>query len=266
MAGPSPSRRRSRLRLAGGALALLATAGACARAVDHVIASAVSEPADAVRAARVAEPMAHDAQTLMTRRQPARPGDAERAARLARETRLAIARFRDTSAALAAGYRSFPAHPPPTMRIVHYVHNRRAAKEKRRLDTSAPGNLLYERGADGTLRLVGAMFTAPVDATPEELDRRVPLSVTQWHLHQNVCVPKPVWSREAWARTAPSGRPLFGPGSAITTREGCAEAGGRFLPTVFGWMVHVHPFAPDSADLWNAMYGHGARGAGGHEH
>ncbi len=29
---------------------------------------------------------------------------------------------------------------------------------------------------------------------------------------------------------------------AISAPETCAKAGGRFLPSVFGWMVHVYPF------------------------
>ncbi len=81
---------------------------------------------------------------------------------------------------------------------------------------------------------------------------------------ENVCVPRPVWDGEAWARKAPDGRPLFGPGSPVATPEACREIRGRFLPTVFGWMAHVYVFAENPADLWNAMYGHGPHG--GHQH
>lgn len=258
-----------RLRLAL-TLPLALTLGGCARMLDDVVASAVSEPASAIAARPGADPMPGDVQTLMTRRAPAKPGDAARAARLAEALTASIARYRDVRDAERDGYRPFPANPPAEMRIVHYTNSKRSRKEGKRLDPREPGSLLYERMKDGSLRLVGAMVTAPPSATLEELDARVPLSVTQWHLHQNVCVPRPVWDKEAWARRAADGRPLFGPGGATITTERCEAIGGRFLPAVFGWMAHVHVFAPDSADLWNPMYGHGEHGhgsgRGAHDH
>ncbi len=95
-------------------------------------------------------------------------------------------------------------------------------------------------------------------------DARVPLSATRWHLHTNVCVPKPIWDGDAWARTLADGRPVFGPDSPIATEAGCDDVGGRFLPTVFGWMAHVNLFAEDPADVWNAMYGHEDEHGGAH--
>lgn len=190
------------------------------------------------------------------------------AARAVFETRGAsIAKYRDVNAAVAAAYRSFPPEPGPADRIIHFVHQGLSRREAREIDVARPGALLYERAPGGGLRLVGAMFTAPVGASLEELDARVPLSVTQWHLHQNICVPRPVWDREAWARRAPDGRrPLFGPGSPVSTEAACREAGGRFLPTVFGWMAHVYPLTDNPAGLRNAMYGHEGHGGADHHH
>jgi hypothetical protein len=37
---------------------------------------------------------------------------------------------------------------------------------------------------------------------------------------------------------------LFGLTGSIATQEACQEAGGQFFPQVFGWMVHVYPYAP----------------------
>lgn len=236
----------------------------CTRMVDGALMGMVSAPASAVAARGGADPMPGDPQTLMTRLRPARDGDADRANAIAAEVERSIEPFRDVRAAVGAGYRSFPAEPAPDQRIIHYVHQGLSRREARRLDVTRPGALLYERMPDGSLRLVGAMFTAPLGASLEELDARVPLSVTQWHLHQNVCVPRPVWDAEAWARKAPDGRPLFGPGSPVATPEGCREIRGRFLPTVFGWMAHVYVFAENPADRWNAMYGHAPHG--GHPH
>ena len=245
--------------LAGAILGAVIATGACARAVDNVIAGAISADADEVAARHGAEPMAGDPQTLMTRRRRTVTGDLPRAQRLADQVRGSIAVYRDVDIAVADGYRSFPPEPGPAERIIHYVHQRRSQREEKRINPAEPGALLYERVKGGELRLVGAMFTAPVSAPLEELDARAPLSVTNWHLHQNICIPKPVWSKDQWARTLPGRAPVFGPGSPIATEAACREVGGRFLPTVFGWMVHVFVFAPDERDLWNAMYGHAPR-------
>ena len=37
---------------------------------------------------------------------------------------------------------------------------------------------------------------------------------------------------------------------SITTKEECADAGGKFLPVIFGWMVHVYPFEQQADDIW----------------
>src|SRR2546427_11448681 len=49
-------------------------------------------------------------------------------------------------------------------------------------------SLLYQRAADGSLTLVGAMFTAPAQTSDAELDARLPLSVVHWHQHVNWCL------------------------------------------------------------------------------
>lgn len=244
------------LRRGACVLALPLAAGGCVQMIDGAVAGMVSAPAGAVAARAGADPMPGDPQTLMTRLAPARPGDAQRAERLAEEVRRALEPYRDVEQARAAGYRPFPPEPGPEMRIIHYVHQARSRREARRIDPAQPGALLYERIPGRGLRLVGAMYTAPLSAPLEELDRRVPLSVTQWHLHQNICVPRPLWDARQWARTGSDGRPLFGPGSPVSTEAACRELRGRFLPTVFGWMAHVYVFAENPADVWNAMYGH----------
>jgi hypothetical protein len=44
--------------------------------------------------------------------------------------------------------------------------------------------------------------------------------------------------------------PKFGLAGSISTREECEQAGGRFLPHVFGWMIHVYPYEKDPAAIW----------------
>ena len=90
------------------------------------------------------------------------------------------------------------------------------------------------------------MYTMPKRATEEELDRRVPLSVATWHLHTNLCSPPQSESKTAdWTR--------FGLQGSIATEEACRAAGGRFRPSVFGWMVHVYPYE-DSTEKIFAMH------------
>jgi hypothetical protein len=48
----------------------------------------------------------------------------------------------------------------------------------------------------------------------------------------------PLARRERW-RERRDGAPVFGPESPIATREACAAVGGRFVPSIFGWMAHV---------------------------
>ena len=237
--------------------ALLPLAG-CATIVDTVVADAISAPAGDVRARAGSVEM--DPHVLMTRLAPAQRGDRARAEALAARVRAAIAPFQSVAAAEAAGYRAFPPTPTRDIAVVHYVNTGLSGKEAERIDPDHPGALLYEWDGD-RLRLLGAMFTAPAGADLAEMDRRVPLSVTQWHLHQNVCVPRPLWDGDAWARRLASGAPVFGPESPIATEAACARERGRFLPTVFGWMAHLNVYARDPADTFNAMYGHGEHGA-----
>jgi len=49
--------------------------------------------------------------------------------------------------------------------------------------------------------------------------------------------------RDRWAETV-NGRPVFGP-LGVATKEECSAANGRFIPQVFGWMVHANVFASD---------------------
>jgi hypothetical protein len=172
---------------------------------------------------------------------------------LVQTLKRAIAPYADVAVAEAAGYLPLPPDPSG-WRIVHYVNVWRSWQETWEINPQEPGTLLYERQPDGALRLIGAMFTAPADATEAELNARVPLSVGRWHLHTNICMPDPIWDRTQW-EIEDNGRPRFGPDSAIATEAACEAVGGDFWPTVFGWMVHAYVFADDPQDIWNPMYG-----------
>jgi hypothetical protein len=98
------------------------------------------------------------------------------------------------------------------------------------------------------------MYTAPARLGDDELDQRIPLSVARWHEHVNWCIP-PRGAIERW-RDSTAGRPVFGPQSPIATADGCAAVGGRFLPRIFGWMVHVNAFASDDPRVIWAVHHH----------
>ncbi len=187
----------------------------------------------------------------------AAPGDAERAARVVVELRKGIAKYRDVTVAIADGFHMFA----PEVReqpIYHYIHPTRTMRENARFDPTRPSSLLYRKRADGSLDLLGAMYTAAARATPEELNSRIPLSVAQWHRHINYCFPT---DRRRISETR-DGQPLFGPVGTSATRAECVKAGGNFTPQLFGWMVHANVFAGDDPKLiWGAEHAHG-----GHEH
>lgn len=177
---------------------------------------------------------------VMTPRRAATAADSARASTVLAAARRALARYVDTSAAIADGYRPFLPGAVP-QRVHHYTRTANAFKEAFRFDPAQPTSLLYVRGPDGRLALHGAMYTAPRRMSAERLDARIPLSIATWHKHVDWCVP-PRGAAHRWTE-ARHGRPVFGPLSPIATAKGCEAVGGRFRENVFGWMVHVNAFA-----------------------
>ena len=66
------------------------------------------------------------------------------------------------------------------------------------------------------------MYMAAYGATETELNARIPLSIAQWHVHLNMCVP-PQPEQGNWL----SGDPTFGLNGSIAT----AEAAPRLVAT-----------------------------------
>jgi len=187
---------------------------------------------------------------------PMRPGsgpDSMRAAAIVVQMRATLGKYRDVRVAQADGFRQFlPGVPQP---VYHFTNRRWALAEMVRFDAAKPTSLLYRKEPNGTFLLVGAMYAAPGSASFDHLDARVPLSVARWHQHVNWCVP-PRGQGGRWQDTL-AGRPVFGPKSSIATVDACDAVGGRFLPRVFGWMVHVMAFAGDDPHvIWSAARDH----------
>ncbi len=171
---------------------------------------------------------------------PANPEDEQRADTILRNLREALALYRDYRRAIADGYEPFLPHVQQPH--YHFTSTWRGFKAAFRFNPEQPTSLLYRKTADG-YELEGAMFTAPKRAQEADLHERIPLSTAQWHAHVNICLPqRKDMGRADWTR--------FGPKGSILTEGDCERAGGRFLPQLFGWMVHVYPFAKTAEAIW----------------
>ena len=199
---------------------------------------------------------AHDMEGMaghmtMTELRPMQPGDKERADAIVAAARKVADQYTDYRKALADGYAIF--HPEIKQNVYHFTNNADAAVNTLRFNPARPTSLLYEKvpaagpGGKPGYKLVGVMYTAPYRAPEDELDRRVPLSIARWHLHTNFCLPP----AGEWAELL-GPNPKFGMQGSITTASACQAAGGRFVPHVFGWMVHVYPYETDPAKIWAA--------------
>jgi len=176
----------------------------------------------------------------MTALRSAAPGDRERADDIVAQLRPALEKYKDYRVALADGFRIFaPKLPQPEY---HFTNSWNGFVESFTFDPARPTSLLYKKLPGGGWELIGAMYTAPRTATLDQLNERVPLSVAQWHVHTNLCIPKRGGLQGAdWSK--------FGLTGSISTAEACEAADGRFFPQIFGWMVHVYPYR--SADkIW----------------
>jgi hypothetical protein len=152
-------------------------------------------------------------------------------------------KYGDYKVALADGYKIFmPNRPQKQYHFTNYWYGFEAST---RFNPEHPTSLLYEKRGDG-YKLIGVMYTAPKNTGDEELDSRIPLSIAQWHAHVNLCVPPPDKRKGIGGPD-----PQFGLAGSITTKEACDAAGGKFMPQIFGWMVHVYPFEQKPEDIWS---------------
>ena len=183
----------------------------------------------------------------MTPRRAPNVTDSARAAKFVTELRSAIRKYRDVRIAVDDGFRQF-APNVKNQRVYHFTNYRWAFENAFRFNPEKPTSLLYKKDANGSLVLIGAMYTAPKRFSPDRLDSRVPLSVAQWHKHVNWCLP-PKDHEKRWTETR-NGKPVFGP-LGVDTKEECKALGGRFEKELFGWMVHANVFeSGDPRLIW----------------
>jgi hypothetical protein len=172
-----------------------------------------------------------------------KPGDQEKADQVVEAARIVAAKYVDYKVALADGYKIFLPNLP--QKQYHFTSYRYAFEAAFSFNPEQPTSLLYEKHGDD-YTLIGVMYTAPKKFTWNELDQRIPLSIAQWHAHVNLCIPPPDRKNEAWGPNA-----RFGLAGSIATRDACDAAGGKFMPQIFGWMVHVYPLEQKPEDIWS---------------
>ncbi len=198
-------------------------------------------------------PLRADPHLRMTPSRRATAADSSRAAALVAQIREALGKYRDVRVAEADGFRQFL--PGVRQPVYHFTNWLNALEEGFRFEPAKPTSLLYRQRGDGGFELIGAMYADRARATEDDLDRRIPLSVAHWHEHVNWCVP-PRGEPARWRETR-NGAPLFGPKSPIADAAACAAVGGRFLPRIFGWMVHVQAFVSDDPRvIWSSGHDH----------
>ncbi|MGB9007342.1 MAG: hypothetical protein WCC18_01920, partial [Candidatus Acidiferrales bacterium] len=172
------------------------------------------------------------AHMFMTNLRPANAPDEKRAAEIVAELCPAIEKYEDYRVALADGFRIFLPNVP--QKIYHFTNSAYAMEAAFEFNPARPTSLLYKKTNDG-YELVGAMYTARRNATEEDLNARVPLSVARWHKHVNFCFGAKGGSVQNVNEKG------FGFRSDIVTQDACEQAGGHWFPQIFGWMVHVYP-------------------------
>ncbi|SLM48918.1 conserved protein of unknown function [Nitrospira japonica] len=171
---------------------------------------------------------------------PVESGDERRADQIVQVLRSAIEKYRDYRVAESDGFVLL--HPERTAKHYHFANRDHRQRARSAFDAAEPTALLYKKNGEG-YELEGAMYTAPKDMDEDQLNRRIPLSIAQWHAHINICL-APDGSRNRMSRRS------FGFKGTIVLESECREAGGQFVSQAGGWMIHVYPFESTRGRIW----------------
>ena len=172
----------------------------------------------------------------MTPLRPMQPGDEERAKALVAQVKAVLEKYKDYKKALADGYTI--ANPNVEMPQYHFMNAANAKLADTQFDPTRPTALLYYHTGNQRYRLEGVMYTDDVDATEDQLNQRIPLSIARWHQHINFCAaPAEQDQRVPW-RPPRSSACL----ARSTRRRPARPQGGTFFPIILNWMVHVFPY------------------------
>jgi len=175
---------------------------------------------------------------------PEQPGDKERAKAVVDQVRAAIEKYKDYKKAIADGYEQL--NPTVDQSQYHFNSDANAKLGDTTFDPSRPTSLLYRQTPHQKFKLEGVMFTDRNDATEDELNQRIPLSIARWHKHTNFCGAPANKVKQYFGD-----RPKFGMFGSIHTKDACDAEGGTFYPVVFAWMIHVFPYENDFKDQFS---------------
>jgi hypothetical protein len=180
----------------------------------------------------------------MTPKRPPQPGDEERAKAVVAQVKAAIEKYKDYKKAIADGY--IQGNPTVDQPQFHFTNEANAKLADTKFDPSHPTSLLYYQTPTQKFRLEGVMFTDRPNASEDELNDRIPLSVARWHKHTNFCGAPANKVKEYFGD-----HPKFGMFGSIHTKEACDAEGGKFFPVVFTWMIHVFPYEDDFKNVFS---------------
>jgi hypothetical protein len=171
----------------------------------------------------------------MTPLRPKEPGD---------EAKASIERYKDYRKALLDGY--VIANPKLKQPQYHFINKANTQEADLHFDPSKPTALLYRRTPMQEYKLEGVMYTTSPDATEDELNQRIPLSIARWHRHVNFCE-----APEDRAKDYQAAHPKFGMFGSINTKEACTAERGIFHEHMFTWMIHIFPYEPDFKEVFS---------------
>lgn len=180
----------------------------------------------------------------LTPLRPKQTGDEEKAKAVVAALKTTMERYKDYRKALLDGYVIL--NPKLKQPQYHFVNDANSREADIQFDPSKPTALLYRRTPMLEYKLEGAMYTTNPEATEDELNRRIPLSVARWHRHINVC-----WAPEDRIKDYKAAHPKFGMFGSIKTQEACTAERGIFYPYVFSWMIHIFPYEPDFKEVFS---------------
>src|SRR5215469_16746582 len=127
-----------------------------------------------------------DPHMKMTPYQPISPADISRMKAVVQNAHVCFDKYQDYHLALHDGYQIFAGNIPQD--VYHFANVQSFVEAQTSFDLAHPSALLYQKVANG-YHFVGVMYSAPANVTAMELNQRIPLSITPWHLHVNFCLP-----------------------------------------------------------------------------
>jgi len=171
-------------------------------------------------------------------------GDEEKVKAVVAALKASMERYKHYRKALADGY--YIANPKLKQPQYHFISQANTREADLHFDPSKPTALLYRRTPTQEYKLEGAMYTTSPDATEDELNERIPLSIVRWHRHMNFCE-----APENHVKYYQSAHPKFGMFGSIKTEEECKAERGTFHPYMFTWMIHVFPYESSLKDIFS---------------